>query len=437
MTAIRLSTVLVPASQGYEISVNDQVTVGTIARYLTQQEAFVDANTLELARPVAPHQRLQDIDLRAGDRLLVFQQPAQMVDLPAPLNPGDKTLTFALGDFEVSSRGKKSLIIGKPDENRQVTPDIDLRSFLSPKALDYISRQCLRLDFDEPRQAWLATKIGVTRLFIDEFELTDQPIVLDGDRWLRFYRASDDPMRPASRPIGTFRIQVREIGNDLDLASVPPGPRRIRLRVGSERDAQTLNASEHLTLDRVVSGLATYNDIRLGPEHRLYLVRLLSPEVALNTLNLSQTADDFLYTARSTYFAQNLLVLHDLHDRKRVYALQGTLEGEEKLIGRRVEAGVMDASLDIDLYDAIRANDTDARALDNIERRQAWIDYRPSENTWWIRLEEHSQVPIFINNTRLGGSAPAPLTSGDVLTFGPAIDNYYTRLEVEITSKPD
>ncbi len=46
-------------------------------------------------------------------------------------------------------------------------------------------------------------------------------------------------------------------------------------------------------------------------------------------------------------------------------------------------------------------------------------------------------MPIFVNNTRITGNALVMLTSGDVLSFGPSVNDYYVRLEVEITAKAD
>src|SRR3712207_3066876 len=92
MASIKLSTVVVNASRRYDVTLSEQVTVGGIARYLSQHEAYVDATTLEIARPVLPAQRLQDLDIQVGDRLLIFTQPPSLADLPAALTPGDKTL---------------------------------------------------------------------------------------------------------------------------------------------------------------------------------------------------------------------------------------------------------------------------------------------------------------------------------------------------------
>ena len=188
------------------------------------------------------------------------------------------------------------LLLGKPDEVRGVQPDIDLRDFVPAQSLPFISRECLRLFFDEGEKLWFAQKVGQTRLVIDEFELGDSEIVLDGEKWLYFYRASDDPKLPASRPIGGLRLEVEETSGRGRESDVHAGTHHIGIWLGSEQDSQTLNASENLVLERIVTGLAQYSRIVLKGDYQLCLMRLLSPEVRVGTLHLAP--DEFLYAPR-------------------------------------------------------------------------------------------------------------------------------------------
>jgi hypothetical protein len=297
MPAIKFSAALVQSSSRCEADLSEDVTIGGIARYLGQHETSVSTNTLELARPLLPSQRLQDVNFRPGDRLVIFTQPPEPVEFPAALHRGDRSLKFSLGDFEVSSRGRKILLVGKPDEARGVQPDIDLRDFVPAQSLPFISRECLRLFFDEDEKWWFAQKVGQTRLVIDEFELGDSEIVLDGEKWLYFYRASDDPKLPASRPIGGLRLQVEESSSGSSESDVHAGSHRLGIWLGSEQDSQTLNASENLVMERIVIGLVHYTQIVLKGEYRLCLMRLLSPEVRVGALRLAP--DEFLYVPRS------------------------------------------------------------------------------------------------------------------------------------------
>jgi hypothetical protein len=296
MPAIKFSAAIVQSSSRYEADLSEDVTVGGIARYLGQHESSVSTNTLEFARQLLPSQRLQDVDFRPGDRLVIFTQPPQLAEFPTALHHGERGLKFSLGDFEVNSRGRKMLLLGKPDEVRSVQPDIDLRDFVPAQFLPFISRECLRLFFDEDEKLWFAQKVGQTRLVIDEFELGDSEIVLDGEKWLYFYRASDDPKLPASRPIAGLRLEVQETSSGGSESDVHAGTYHLGIWLGSEQDSQTLNASENLVLERIVTGLAQYSQIVLTGDYRLCLMRLLSPEVQVGALRLAP--GEFLYAPR-------------------------------------------------------------------------------------------------------------------------------------------
>ena len=135
MATIKLTTGMAHSSHHYVFHLGNRVTVGEIAQYLSQSEPHLAVNTLELARPVQGHQRLQDVDIQVGDRLVAFLQPAKRVELPKPPSPGDKILKFSLADLEIDSRGKTGILVGKPDESQEMMPDIDLRYFVAPESL--------------------------------------------------------------------------------------------------------------------------------------------------------------------------------------------------------------------------------------------------------------------------------------------------------------
>ena len=93
---------MVYSSHHYQARLSNSVTVGEVARYLAHYETRIEASTLEVARAVKSNQRLQDLDLQPGDRLVVFTQAAQPVELPAPLRAGDRLLRVRLGSFEMT-----------------------------------------------------------------------------------------------------------------------------------------------------------------------------------------------------------------------------------------------------------------------------------------------------------------------------------------------
>ncbi len=428
---MRILAKIVPQRQSYTLKVSDSALVGRLARYLSQQEAFIDSSTLELARPVQAAQRLGDVDIQAGDRLLVFASKPASAELPAPLNPGDKIMKFVLGDTVVSSRGKKSLLIGKPDPAREV--DIDLRSFISPKQLGYISRDTLRMDFDERSKTWYASRLGRTRLLINEYELTADPIPLGDRSLLRLYRANEEPTNPAFRPLVEILLVTETVQSREDLLYLETGDRVLPIQVGVEKDSASLNVSDNVLFGQVLSGLTGHLKLRFDAEASLYLLRLLPPNTPLSQITLG--ADEFLYAARAQAFAMNMLILRDLASSERSYELTAGPEDDVKLIGRRPEAAIEDPELDVDLYNSLIDRAGNAGSFKSISRRQLRVFYRAAENTWWAQAEERASVPVFVNNTRCGANTPVQLTSGDVISIGASVDHYVARLEVEITAK--
>jgi len=430
---MRLAARVVPQRQLYSISASGTMKVGRLARYLSQQEAYIDTGTLELARPVAATQRLQDVDIQAGDRLLIFTARPSPVELPAPLNPGDKIIRLSVGDKTVSSAGKKSLLVGKPDPARPV--DIDLRLFISPKQLNFISRDTMRLEFDERSKTWYASRVGRTRLLINEFELGPERIPLGDRSVLRLYRANEEPTNPAFRPLVEIAMETETVQSREDIIYLESGDITLPIQVGVERDAAALNVSENVTFGQVVTGLAAHLALPVDVEYQLAILRLIAPGASIASVPLGK--DEFLYAARSQSFATNALILHDLNNRERTYELVAGPEDDIKLIGRRPEAAIEDPELDIDLYPTLIERGANPNAFKSISRRQLRIFYKAAENTWWAQGEERASVPTFINNMRAAPNVPIQLTSGDVISIGATVDNYAARLEVEITAKSD
>jgi hypothetical protein len=153
------------SSHHYQTQLGSSVTVGEVARYLAHYETRIEASTLEVARAVRNNQRLQDLDLQPGDRLVVFTQAAQSVDLPAPLRAGDRVLRLRLGSFEMTSRGKRRLLIGRPDSQQNTIPDVDLRYFVPANALDTIAQSAIWLQLQGGM--WYASKQGSVRVMLD------------------------------------------------------------------------------------------------------------------------------------------------------------------------------------------------------------------------------------------------------------------------------
>jgi hypothetical protein len=431
MATIKLSTVLVHSGHSYTFHLHSDVTVSEVAQHISRYEPHLTINTLEIAHPIQPDQRLQDVDVQPGDRLIAFLQPVRQVELPTPLKPGDKILKFSLGDLEIDSRRKKGLLVGKSDPSQEIMPDIDLRYFLAPEALEFISRGCLWLSFDESNRVWYASKMGQTRITIDDFELGVEKISLNDSQRLRFYPPVDHLQPSHTDPLGTIKITVEEVLAHAPVETFRQGHHRLDVYVGAEGDGQTLRASETLPIEQIVAHLAQYNNTPLPQEARLYSTRLLSPENKMDDLHLGH--DEFLYASLNPRYGRNRLHLTDIHDRERIYVLSAIITDEEKIIGCRAQADTPEPALQVDLYDALL--NQGVAPNEAVAHQQGVISYKASENTWWIRPTPQAQTPLFVNNNRVGGGAATQLTSGDVISIGPSVHQFYIRLEVEIKSK--
>ncbi len=430
--ALRITTAMAYSSHHYQTQLGSSVTVGEVARYLAHYETRIEASTLEVARAVRTNQRLQDLDLQPGDRLVVFTQAAQPIDLPAPLRAGDRVLRLRLGSFEMTSRGKRRLLIGRPDALQNTIPDVDLRYFVPPNALDTIAQSAIWLQLQGGM--WYASKQGSVRVMLDELELLNTPVMLNQTQWLRLYRANDEP-RQGHLPICEMQIRQEVAQAAEDAPHLQAGQMKVQMRVGLEKESQALKASENVSAGQLASSLAAYNQMTLTTEMQVCVMRLVPPQLRLEALARGEEA--FLYTSLNLRYARNLLMLRDIHNRAQVYVLSASREDDEKLIGCRPDSNTQNVGLDVDLYDSIVAQGHDPRLFNTLSPYYGRILYNAADESWRIRLEERAHVPLFINNARVTSSAPVQLTSGDVLSFGPSITSYYARLEVELSSKAE
>lgn len=422
-----LETVMVYTSQSYTMRLDPIVTVGTLAQFLSQQETYINASTLEIARPVDITSRLHDVDLHTGDRIAIFSQPATPQKPPTRILPGDKMLVFSRGDYEVSSYGKHGILVGKPDTARQTMPDVDVRNFIMPEMLEYVARGCLWLNFDSAQKTWYATRLGDTRIMIDEFELGAEKITLTADCLMKFYRKQDNPRK--SNPIGAMRVQIRDVDSEKELVNIQEGNYPLRVHLGTERSGQMLNASENIPIGQIVTSLAMFNEVPLTDTMKVYLMRLVAPNVTLNDLRLLD--DEFLYVALRSGYANNMLILRDSH-QQHTFELKAGRDDETRIMGSRGVFNTTESDLVVDLFDAVATHTAGRKAV--LPLRQGYIDYRAGESAWYVRLAESARIPMFVNNVRISTN-PVRLTSGDVLTIGRSISDYFVRLEVELTSR--
>lgn len=400
----------------YRTQVSGLVTLGDLARYLSTSEVQVAVNTLEIARPARPDQRVEELDLQGGDRLLVFSTPPTPVELPSPALSSDVGVRFSWGETTARSGSKHSLVVGKSEAG--FAPDVDLRLFIAARSLEGIAADCLRLYFNEAGRSWHMTRSGSTRVMVDELELESRAMILNEHQRVRFYRAGE------RRALGEIEITLeKQTGVESGLT---PGNLAVMMSIGLENENHTLRASGNIRVEQIMTGLAQYQRVRAAPgDLRLYVARLGAPQTAIETL----TGDELLYTALHLPHTGQSLILRDFHHPEQVYTL---MPGSEALlIGCRTQRETAQADLDIDLYDSMVKERDDPRPFQGMSPYLAHAEYQAAEGAWRMRLDERAQVPVFINNTRLSRQVALAVTAGDVVSVGPSLNHYYVRLEAE------
>ncbi|HVU14444.1 MAG TPA: hypothetical protein VHD90_24370 [Phototrophicaceae bacterium] len=433
---IHISAVTLLSGDAYALQLGESVTVERLARYLAQYYAQDGEHlSLELAQPVLPRHRVDEIDLQSGDRLLILDRALRQSDLPDALGPTKKALSFVGGDYHVESRGKRRLLLGKPDIAHGIVPDIDARFFISPQFIDYISRSCLRFDFDAAAQRWYVVKTGATRVLMDDYELGSEPVPVDSNTWLNFYRATDEPRSPVARSLGEVRLLVEDVPSPgREIVGLERGGYGLVAVVGAEKENRHLSVNATITAETIAERLAEREHTPLTEGYRLYILRLISPRTPLGTLRLAD--DQFLYFGTPTNYAQNALILREARHPESVYVLNA---GEDKVIGYRGRMETFEPSLHVDLYDFMLQQQLDPPAPNGAPQYLAWVSCRASDNTWWIVTAVSSSMAIYLNNRKLSAGEAAQVLTGDVITFsvgsGAGFENYFARFEIEIATR--
>ncbi len=289
MSVLKFTAALVSTSVSYTLTTASSAAVGQVAAALAQQEKRMPTGMLELARPVEAQQCLPEVEFKAGERLVVLTQTTRSVDF-TPLRSGDKIIRLQLADSEVCTRGKQPLLIGKADVSQQFVPDLDLRGLVAERVLDYISRRCVQLLFDERAQVWTATKVGQTRVLLDDLEVGAHPVAIHGRHGMRLYRANDNPA--VSSPIAEMWLEVETITWGADRL-LPGGTLPVRVLLGTEHELRTLRASSSLPLGQIGMSLIQYFQPTPMSDMRLYIMHVIPPQTPVSTLK----AGEMLYAA--------------------------------------------------------------------------------------------------------------------------------------------
>lgn len=412
MTPVQFVTTISDASREMHAALSRRLTVGDVARYLSGVEPRADTRTFEIAHPLSPQQPIGELNLLGGDRLIAFTQPPKPTDMPAPVRPGDKLLTLRAGGFEAASQGKRALLVGKPDDAQGVIPDVDMRFVVPADALKHLSPSVLWLAYEQ--HTWHAVRTGDNRVWLDEYEIGAEPVPLNDGQRLRIISAEG---ALAELTVAITAAQVT-IGEEIE-----PGQAHLTIRLGVERDPQTLRASSSLPL------AAVYDALLRRDLFSVYHMRLIAPGTRLAALDLHDS--EFLYTPLQTQFTQNTLVLRSTDNIEQAFELTAGDTDVEKRLGVRLQPYALVSGLDVDLYHLFVANGHAPHTHGLRSPHLLRLMYHATEGMWWVRPAERTQLPVYLNTARLGTQA-VPLTEGDLLTFGPSTTDYYARLSVEI-----
>lgn len=418
MQIIRLTLQNISSNSLFQFQFNDDALVKNVHEHLVEQvQARLD--TLELARRIEPNQRLVDVGMQTGDRLLLFEQPraSSPTALATPPQSGYRTLTVIAEEREVSSGNKMELRLGRPDGS--VTPEIDMDYMVGNAVARYIlPRNFARFWFDDSRGVWWMERTGKSGVILKvDGHANSKAVILRNGAQLSFHRLSD-------QLICQLRVQidepVRAVGQPRTVRQRTPNDRiPLTMIVGKENAAFTIRSSDTLSLEQVLNGIQGYKPSLSTARAELYLVRplLLSRKVESMVLQ----ANEFLYAGQDmTARTQSQITLKEL-SKNRSFALMAELTDDVYLIGKQGAR----RKLSVDLSPVVGA--------DRISPEQAELRY--AQDSWWIQLAAAARTAGFINTTRLSSDRAMPLTSGDVLSFGPTVEQFNIRLAVDISSK--
>ncbi|GEM_PF-4260424 len=314
---LRIAITTSRRADAVDVHLAGEMTAGRIARYFAHVYGG-GALTLEYARLLDPDLALRDQGVESGDRIILMPDQVRRGDLPAPLSPDDLPLSFARAPNDprppLILRGKTRLTLGKLDMTRGLLPEIDARTFLPAAALQYISRECARFDYDPVGKLWTVRRLGVTRLVLDDYELPapvdgdiGNPVPFNGAAWLTFYRGADDPRAPDAVPLGRIFIRVdRAAGNavmDTPTISTPTldiGGYAVTILSGVERGDLRVDVGGAATAAMLFDAAAELTRRDRSPNGRFYHLRLTPPRARVDMLTAETRprVGDCLYVGR-------------------------------------------------------------------------------------------------------------------------------------------
>lgn len=423
---LRLASVYISASQQVQLSLASNATIGALTASMTALDNTLNASTLELALPLARRQRLGNLALATGDRLLLMANTPKQVPLPARVNTYETQLRFTIDGQEVAVASKSGYLIGASQHGSDVLPDVDLRPFIPPTLADLIAEGCVWLQYDPYQRQWFASRIGNTRVLLDEYELQGDKFPLVRTTKLRLYPQGVTFMG-ANRLLAEVAIRVEDNTGQGNRVNLPHGDLRTRLVLGVEQALGVFDASPDIELQTVADKLLAHAKIPQTSQIQVYALRLLSPQDTISTSDGER--DSFFYLARSTAYVRSALRLRGMGQTKAQFELFGASISERRTMGCRTYPNLPEVALDIDLYDWMMPKE-DA-LLPHTGRIWASLEYVAEGAEWWLRPAD-VPMPLFVNERHVGVS-PVRLLDDSLISIGFEGSQLVLRFAVEIT----
>ena len=240
----RLMTAAVLNSEQSNMMLSGRVTVAQLASHLSTLRDHIHTSTLEVGQEVAFDRTVGEFGAAGGNRLALFLKAPRSSDFGNRPLAGATTLALRGGDYIARSGGKHGLLVGKPDPEQGSIPDVDLRHVVSERGVDYISRQTMWLSYEPGADQWYAARMGQTRVLVETLELDEKRTPIHDGQRIRFYRAKHNPLEDA--PLGEITVILETFDAGLSGTQLEAGQTRVPVRLGVERGAQLLQASESL-----------------------------------------------------------------------------------------------------------------------------------------------------------------------------------------------
>lgn len=395
----QLATSIITTSYGYVARLHRDTTVGSLASYLSQLESAVSASSMELAQLLPLDMRVHEINLRAGDRLLITNDPIKVSELPVSLATGTQSLRIIGNETTINVPRKTHITVGWIDKPRLQTPDIDLRQFVSPDVLPYLSQSCMVLTYQ--KQQWFVQRSGETRIIIDELELTETPLPLNQTQVIQLY------FQRSPYPAVEFRIEQESLPEKNGDIHLQTGSTLVAIQPGVEESTKFLRASERLTLRQIVAGLAQHHALSLAAAS-VYVARPLPIQTPLHQVAVS---DAFLHVTLDMKHARRVLMMIDSYNTNISYRLRGGRSDRRMKLGWR-QGGIETVALDVDLSKCLIESVTGLYGTSPVK---AQVNYMAFSGVWTIRKIDN-QIDIYLEDKQVG-DLPMRISIGDTLTF--------------------